>query len=342
MGVLESTRAFFGFGTPAISSPFSDGQLQQIVWSEVFGTNTVPLSRMEALTVPALLKARNLICATVAKLPLRAQDKNGVLADAKQPAWLYRTDGAISPFLRMFYTIDDLLFYGRALWSVTRGSDGFILTAEWVPIARWKVTPEGSILVDDKPVNSDDVIYFPAASGGLLDTSAVSIRAAAAIGQAVANRASTPVPIMEIHATGIGDPITKKEAKAVVTDYNAARRDPEGATVFTPASVELVSHGDKADAGFMVEAQNSVRLNVANITGLPASVLDGSTATASLTYSTQEGRNVEFLDSLALWMETIAGRLSANDVVPNGQSVAFDIGDATAPVPSPTGATKLD
>lgn len=345
MGFLTFLRNPLSVTTPRpdyLASPFTEGQLSKIVYSDIFGANYAPISRAEAMAIPAVSKARGLICATIARLPLKAANVDGLLPNEAQPSWTYRTDSAISPFLRMLWTVDDLLFYGRSLWTVTRGSEGQILTADRVPIEWWKVTQEGQIVIDDKPVSAEEVIYFPGPVEGLLDKDGVTLRSAISVGASLESRAKSPIPVMEIHATGT-DEITEDEAKAIVQSYLAARRDPDGATVFTPNSVQLIPHGDQADGGFMTDGRNAIRLDVANITGVPAALLDGSTTTSSLTYSTQEGRRNEFVDyGLSMWIEAIAGRLSADDVVPRGQHVVFDQTDFLTTLPSPTGPEKQD
>lgn len=345
MGIASNLRSAFGYGPrlDVLASPFTDAQLNTIVWSEIFGVANAPMTRREAMSIPSLSKARNLICATVAKLPLKAADRAGLLADDAQPSWTYRTDGNVGPFSRMLWTLDDLLFNSRSLWATERDFDGLLLGAERVPYELWEVTPEGGINIEGVPVqNALDVIYFDGPIEGLLDKDASSLRSAKAISAAVESRAKSPIPIMEIHALG-GDEPTAAEAKALVTEYNKARRDPEGATVYTPSSVELRAHGDKADSGAMVEGRNAVRLDVANMTGVPAALLDGSVSQSSLTYSTQQGRRNEFVDyGLTLWMESIAGRLSQDDIVPAGQHVVFDQTDFLTTLPSPTGLPSQD
>lgn len=345
MGILD----YFGFTPGAnsasgIKSPFTDSSLQQVVWSDIFGADfEAPLGRAEAMAVPAISKARQLITGTISRLPLRVLDASGELPDLKQPAWTYRTDGTVSPYLRMAWTLDDVLFYGASLWSVDRGSDGQIIRAERVPFEWWQVTPEGAILIQDQAVNASSVLYFPGSIEGLLDRGQSAIKSARAIEKAVERRASSPIPVMEIHQQDGDAPLTATEAKELVTGYNKARRDPEGATVFTPSHIELKPHGDKADSGAQVEARNASRLDIANLTGVPASLLEGSMSTASLTYSTAEGRRNEFVDyALAPYMDAITSRLSMDDVVPRGQRVRFDLTDLLTTTPSPTGAPEQD
>jgi len=344
MGLRSTLRTALGYPPRPdyLASPFSEAQLQQIVWSDIFDAALVPIGRTEAMGIPALTKARNLLTGTISKLPLKAADATGILPDDKQPRWTYRTDAEVSPFLRMTWTIDDLLFHGQCLWQVTRGSEGNILTADRCPYEWWKIDAEGAILIHDEPVSADDVIYFTGPTDALLDSHGTTLRSARSIAAAVEKRVKNPIPVAELKATEAAE-LTEAEAKNVIVEYNKARRDPEGATFYSPLGIELKTHGTDADAGFMVEGRNQVRLDIANITGIPAALLDGSTSSASLTYSTQEGRRNEFVDfSLSSWMEAIAGRLSADDVVPRGTRIVFDQSDFLTTTPSPTGPQKQD
>lgn len=325
------------------SSPYTDGQLQTIVWSDIYdGAMTGPLTRAEAMSVPAMNKARNLICPAIARLSLWAHNADGRLPTVEQPAWLYRTDGGIGPYTRMVWTLDDLLFYGAALWSVDRGTDGAIIRAERVPIEWWRVDDAGAILINDVIVDdAASVLYFPSHTEGLLDVAGATLRAARDVDRSVARRAASPVPVMEIHHTDPDTPVNGTEAKEYVTGYNQARRDQEGATVFTPPHIELKPHGANADSGAMVEARNAIRLDVANLTNLPAALLDGSVAAASLTYVTTEGKKSELVElTYAPWIADIQTRLSLDDVVPRGQRVVFDQTELQEVAPTPVGATE--
>ncbi len=329
----------------AIVSPWAEGSLSTVVWSDVIGADVEkPLTRTEAMQSPGFRKARDLLCGTAMRFPLIALQGDTPLSDADQPTWLYRTDGGVSPQMRMAWTVDDLLFYGSSLWQVTRGTDGKILDAERLPWEWWDVTPAGAILVQGKPVPARDVIYFPSHTDPLLTSAATAIRTARSVDESVARRAASPVPVMEIHETGNGDmPITMDEAKELVKTYNTARRDPEGATVFTPAAYELKPHGANADSGALVEGRNASRLDAANHTGVPASMLEGSSAGASLTYVTTEGKRSEFLEyGVTPWLTTVEARLSMDDVVPRGTRVAFDLAALYTPNPSATGAERQD
>jgi phage portal protein BeeE len=104
---------------------------------------------------------------------------------------------------------------------------------------------------------------------------------------------------------------------------------------------EMTNPGD--DSGLFIEGRNALRLDVANFFNLPAALLDGSTSTASLTYSTQEGRRNEVFDyGIAYWTAPIENALSLDNVCPRGQRIRFDFTDLNAAANVPTGPVTED
>jgi hypothetical protein len=345
LGLIRDTRpvpvGVVGAPTPhrrGIKSPWTSGQLAQVVWSDIFGTEAQLVTRAEAVTVPSVTAARKLLVSRIAGLPLVALNTDGPLP--VQPSFLYRTDGVVTPWHRLAWTIDDLLFSGWALWQVTRGTEGDVLTADRVPVEWWDIDADLQITVNGAPVGPRDVILFAGPDEGLCTYAARTIRAARNVETAWAGRVRSPVPIVDLHRT-TDDELDDVEVADMIAAFVTARTDPNGAVTSTPASVDLRVYGDAASS-YLVEARNAVRLDVANMTGLPAEALDGSLSTASLTYTTQEGTRTELADALRLWTDPIAARLSQDDVVPRGTRVRFDVSDLATPIPTPTGTPVED
>jgi hypothetical protein len=331
-------------GQPSIRSPWSTTDLTKIVWADLLGVEYMPVSRAEAMTVPSVVKARQIIVGKLSPLPLVALDRAGLLTDDKQPAWLYRTTtGAETPWHRNAWTLDDLLFYGWSCWQVTLGSDNFPIDARRIAYGDWQIDPNGFVVWATGPLTGQpipNVRLFAGPSEGLLVMAARTIRAARNAEIAWAGRVRNPIPVTELHITE-RDALTDDEQDELVADYSKARMDANGAVVLTPFDVELRTHGEAA-TDMLVEARNAVRLDVANFTGLPGAALDGSLSTASLTYSTQEGRQSELGEALGLWADPYTARLSQDDFVPRGQRVRFNAEQALSLTPSPTGAKELD
>lgn len=332
-----------------VASPWSEGQLQQFVWSDIFGLPTTPITREEAMSVPAYTKGRAVIITLLAGKPLRQLDGRGVTA--KQPTWLYRTDGAISPQHRMSHTIDDLIWYGHSLWAVERGastSEGFgpINSAVRVPYSRWRIT-EGVIELRDaenpdkwKPAQEGEVIYIPGLQEGLLEIAATNIRGAKSLEETWVDRAANPIPVTELHLTE--DSMTQGEADNWVSYWRKKRQQKGGAVGMTPHNVEMNVHGDTKIELF-TEGRNFARLDAASYLNLTGASLDASLSEASLTYTTTEGKSVELKERLPFWTLPIEARLSMDDVCPRGSRIRFDFSDdPTAPQVAGTGPYTED
>lgn len=317
-------------GRPAsrvgIRSPWSSTTLSSVALADIYGADDLPVTRAEAMSVPSIAKARHLVCSVLARRPLVAY--RGASRLGTQPPWLYRTNTQTHPNIRMLWTLDDLLFGGWSLWAVERNTARQITDAVRVPPELWSFGADGQVEVGAGPVEAESVILFSGPFEGLLEAAPRTIRGAAAIERAWIGRAESPIPAIDLHDTS-EDPMEDDEVDAVIEAWATARSDPHGAIAYTPARIEARALG-QSDPQMFVEARNAVRLDVANFTGLPAQLLDGSMSTASLTYSTQEGRRSEFIDySLTMWLDVVEARLSMDDVTPRGTRIAFDLTDLT-------------
>lgn len=334
-----------------VRSPWTEGQLEQIVWSDIYGDPEVlPVTRAEAMKVPSVAKARWLICTQLGGHPLASF--TGDTRDEPQPAWLHRTNGITSPQMRMTWTLDDLLFTGYSLWAVHRGAGGQILDATRVPLDWWRFDEEYRVLVRDQPVRADEVLLFTSPHDPLLTIAADTIRAARNVERAWAAKVKDPTPTTIIEQTEDieledeyetdedghplldpeGNPIPAdplQEGYDIATAYVKQRRGPNGAVVVVPYGWRVRGEGT-TDPALYIEGRNAIALDVARYTGLPASILDAAQVQASLKYENTEGRQSEVDASLAGWALPIESRLSLDDCVPAGHSVRFDPAVATA------------
>lgn len=287
------------------------------------------VTRSDAMRVPAIAKARGLIVGHLARLPLTAwtlgQGEPPVDVQLlPTPTWLISTFSRQSPRTRMAWTVDDLIFGGLALWAVERDSDGRITDAVRVDPAYWSIDPDSlGVLVNGEAVSDEQVILFEGYQEGLLTIGAAEIRGALDMSMAWRQRVASPIPLVELHETDPNIELEPDEIDELLTDWEAARR--AGGTAFTPSHIQAITHGDVI-ADLMVEGRNASRLDFANILQVPANLLEGSLSTASLTYSTQEGRQSDFVTMcLAYWASPIEARLSADDVTPDSTVTRFDL-----------------
>lgn len=341
MGLFDTLRQInspISYGRPVIKSPWSTGSLSPWVISDILGVETKVVTRADAMRVPAIVKGRALIAGTLSRFPLAAYKVGDRI---ETPAWLYRTSGAVTPSQRMLWTLDDLIFFGVSLWMVERGTRDQITDAVRVLPDSWEVTPDLEIRVNGERVSPEQVILFEGPQDGLLDIAAVDIRSALAMRTAWASRVTSPVPLVELHDTDPMAELTDDEIDSLIQQWETARKS-GGATGYTPARIEARIHG-AISSDLFIEGRNASRLDFANYLNVPASLLEGSMATASLTYSTQEGRRNELADySLSYWAEPIEARLSMDDVTPRGTRIAFDWSEWLIPTQPGTAPAKED
>lgn len=337
LGLGRSTHQLLTSSTQlGWSSPYSTPpELPPFVITDLLEPETIaklPLSRSQAIAIPAVSKARNLLISTISKFPLVALNTAGPLAPKDQPTFLYRTNSAVTPYERMAWTIDDLIFYGYSLWLVRRGADDGsgrrpILDAEWCPPNQWTIT-DGNIRVDEQEIDSDNVILFNSPFEGLLNVAARTIRGAADVEASWVGRARNPIPLIELHLLEDTE-LTPEEIKAQIVDpWAKARASENGAIGYTPSTFEVRTHGE-VKAELMVEGRNAIRTDIGSFLNIRASMLDGTMGIDSLTYTTNEGEKNSFYEfDLPFWTDPITARLSMDDVVPRGVRVRFDMYDA--------------
>ncbi|MCR2785432.1 MULTISPECIES: phage portal protein [unclassified Microbacterium] len=321
----------------ALVAPWSDqSSLAHIAYSDIFTGGTDVVTREVAMTVAPVFRGRAIITGKLADLPLISGNwvEGEFVAANRQPSWLTSSKTVVSPYHRMLLTLDDLLFYGWSLWAVQRSEAGTILDARRVAPHQWAFdsnTPLG-IRVNNQPVTDrSSVILFAGPSEGLLQTAADTIRGARAMEKAWVGRVQNPLPMTVLHevASGSGGTrITPQEAQEYVDAWSQARTSVNGAVGFLPATLNMETYGE-VNADLFENGRNQIRLDIANFLNLPASLLDGSANSASLTYVTREGERQELVEWLEFWLAPIEARLSMDDVTPHGQFVRFDRSNLT-------------
>lgn len=335
----------------ALATPFAGENhlAPAVVLDDVFRAKVQPVTRAEAMTLPALSNGRNLICSVLSRQPLVAYGRGGRLPD--QPGWLVRSK-YFPPRLRMLWTIDDVIFYGWSLWVLDRGAADQsgrrpILDAYRVDPQKWRVD-QGRIVVvqpggDDWTVPEGQYLLIPGPSEGILTRGADTIRAAKDIERMWMSRVKNPTPIVELRFTDADMEPTPDEMRKVRAQYIEARQDPDGTVMVTQPGLEVVAHGDKGLELF-TEGRNASALDQARLLNISASMVDASQLNgASVDYENNGIGRSEFYDvTLRGWALPIEEALSQDDALPAGQYVQFDLSALTTNPDPGTGPVLED
>lgn len=367
-GLQRAARLALNVPTAGVLSPWADDSfLERVVVPDIWPDAVPrPMTRGEAMQVPAVSRARHLICATVAKLPVLTL--TGATPTPDQPYWCAGTDGQLgwltedqckryallpqSPFQRMLSTADDLLFYGWSLWLVTRpyrdGERPHSMVR--VPYGLWNVNGDGDIIDQDGhpfAAGTDsggdeilaDVLLIEGPHEGVLTFGASSIRAASTLEATAAEVARTPFRL-GVHQTTDAT-LTREERREVVNNVRSALAENNG-ILFTNAALELTEY--RLDSSeLLVGGRQAAALDVARHMNIPGAMIDAEPTGSTLTYSNPESRNQQWLDyGLSSYTDAIAAALSMDPVVPAGQRTAFDTSSLTTTIAPATGAPTAD
>jgi len=325
--------------TLPIVSPFSNGDLQRVVFQDIFGTDQVENTRAAAMRIPAVARARNLIVSTICRLPLRLV--TGQTPAPEQPSWTTFTGDGSSPQLRLAWTVDDLMFYGWSLWYRVRDDAGELLGCTRINYEDWTINDDNHVEIYGSEVADQDVIVFAGLHEGILSFGVDALADTQSLYSIVRQRLQNPVPQVDLHQTG-GTPLTETEIDALIDRWAAARKGINGGVGFTSTNVE-VNELNAADAQLMIEARNAAAVDMARLVGVAATRIDASGVNATLTYETKEGRNQELVDfDLALYLTPITARLSLDDITDPGDRVDVDLSDLIGPAGSVTGPNYGD
>jgi hypothetical protein len=350
-----------------VASPWADDSfLERVVLPDIWpDTVPRPMTRGEAMCVPAVSRSRHLICATVAALPLLVLRGDTPVPDAQQPLWCYATDtqlgnltpdqqllygvtGGQSPFQRMLGTADDLLFYGWSLWLVTRPIDRsgrpFPNRMVRIPYGFWDWNADGQLTdIDGRPFMAGDAeadaVLIQGPHEGVLSFGGPTIRAASTLELTAAEVARTPFRI-GLHQTS-DITLTEQEIAALVANVRRALADNQG-ILFTNSAVEVAEY--RLDSSeLLVGGRQAAALDVARHMNIPGAMIDAEPTGSSLTYSNPTSRNSQWLDyGLSSYLDAIGAALSMDDVVPSGQRTAFDTSSLTTTLAPTTGAPTPD
>jgi hypothetical protein len=295
------------------------------------------ISRREALQVPAVLRSRNLICSTLARLPIHIRDKDRKISTPT--TLLEQIDPDVPNVVTYSQTYEDLLFEGISWWRVTEfGWHGYPTYAEHVGVDRVYVSgqtlptlnanqPIGTgaqVYIDGYPVRDNDVIRFDSPNPPLLVHAARAIRACLRLDTTAAMYADEPLPLGYLSPRE-GQRVREDDdaIKAMLDKWEEARRTRVWA--FVGAALEAKTLQFNAEQIQLADQRQHAVLEIARAAGIDPE--DLGVSTTSRTYQNGEQRRQDLLDfTLAAYVAAVEQRLSMRDILPRGYEakVNFD------------------
>jgi len=303
------------------------------------------VTRNQALSVPAVRRGRNMLCA-ISTMPLEQVGPTNVVLPSPL---LGQIDLDVPNVVTLAQTVEDLVFSGIAWWEVTaKGYDGYPLAARHLDVASVSVDPpegrgaaplpsgtdprEGVVYVDGKPVGGSRVIRFDSPNPAVLDHAGREIRRAVLLDKAAGMYADDPRPLDYFRPTEGADPLEDDEITTFLGRWRSARK--RRSTAYIPASVEYHTVDTPSPQQLqLAELQKQASLDIANALGIDPEDLGISTTSRSYSNDVDRRRN-RLNDVLAPYMRAITDRLSMGDVTRRGFKVRFNTTEYLQPNPT--------
>lgn len=332
MGWGGRLKAFFGMGPdPVQERRFT--QIQQLVsWRE---SKLTGIDRDQALSIPAVLKGRNLIC-SIATLPIVAKDG----ANRKVPIpLLTQFNPNVPNVVVKAQVLEDLLFDAVSWWRVT-GFDQYGRPSQVARYAPGEVSldppadyrkgylpselpTEGVVWMEGHPVPYDQVIRFDSPNPGLLKAGYRTIARSIALDDVADLLAANPKMRGYFSPADGADPADDSKIIDALTEWQEARS--QRIDGYVPFALKYNPIQDPTPSELqLIEMQKRNDLNLANMIGVDPE--DLGVSTTSRTYQNAVDRRQDRVNTVfAPYMDAMTDRLNMPDVTRPGLTVSFEL-----------------
>jgi HK97 family phage portal protein len=332
MGLKE-----FFLGAPSVAEKTTDVEASLSPFnlsSSVYGLLNAPstVDRATAMSVPAVARARNIICGTIASLPLEQYNRlTGAHIDPLRV--INQPDPRVAGFVVYNWLAEDIWLYGVGFGLVldAYAEDGRVRS--WTRIDPRRVQAKfNSNMTEIEAYEVDgrlapiagvgSIIRFDGADEGFINRAGRTVIAAVELEKAALQYAKEPVPSMVLKSNGTN--LTSERIAKLLEAWRNSRAT--RSTAFLNADIEMQSVGFDPKSLQLVEARQYVALEIARASGIPAYFL--SAETTSMTYSNAISERRSLVDfSLRPILAAIESRLSLPDICPSTSEIRFSLDD---------------
>lgn len=289
------------------------------------------LSRHDAMSVPSVARARNLICGTVASIPLEYY-KTSTGEVIAPPRWIKQLSKSQPSFVTLTWIVDSLLFYGVAYLLVTEryAEDGRPSAMEWVANTRVTFTTDlngmfvTQYYVDAAPVDMNDIITIQGFDEGVLERGSRTIQAAIDVERAAAVNSAQAQPAGFLKNTGADLP--PNEVQGLLAAWKRSRLNNSTAYLTSTLDYSPVSFSPK-DMQYTDSVQ-SYSTQIARTMNVPAYYLSSDQNTTMTYANVQDERKQFYALSIEPYIQAIQSRLSMDDISTSGHEVKFAVFDS--------------
>ena len=298
--------------------------------------------RARSMTLPVIARGRDLICNTIAgmKLEMYREMWNGEEMEEVPLApssWLSRIDQSVPNQFIISYTVDDLIFEGRAFWLITeRTADFYPKNFTRLPAAMCQTLdqqgeiffgPSKQVVFNGVQLDPNDLVQFISPMQSLNSTGARAVEIALRVEDSRLRASQSVLPSGYLRQTG-GEPLSSQELSDLAAQFNLARTSGNN-TAALNEFLEYVPTTATPDKMLMIESADYSARDLGRILGVPSYLLSVSIGAYSY-QSSQQSRIDLWTYACKALADCITETLSSDNVLPHGTYVCFDTDDFLA------------
>jgi HK97 family phage portal protein len=289
------------------------------------------VSREEAISVPSVMRCRNLIATTIGTMELKTYNK-ATKEEIPNLPWVNQLSKSAPNSVILTAVIDSLIFYGQAFLEVTETYQDDLRPARFDFVNNTRVQVQLNkkntfvefYTVDgqERPMSGiGSLVTIQSPIDGILHAGARTLRAAIDLEKAASVAASTPVPSGILKNNGADLP--PAEVSGLLAAWKRSRA--ERSTAYLTSTLEYQATSFSPKDMMYNEAIQNMSTQIARLLNVPAYYISAD-MNNSMTYANVQDERRQFVAlSLQPYVSAVENRFSMDDLSPNTQFVAFDM-----------------
>ena len=293
-------------------------------------------ARNQLMTIPAVSRCRDLLASVIGCMPLRAYnmswDGERMVKNYIAPrSWMRQPDPQNTYAHFFSWVFDDLYMFGRSIIHITsRTADGFPASFQRLPVGSITTTdqtgpvwfaPSNQVYFNGVELDTRDLLQILSPTTGLVYTSVSAVETALKIEAARNRNASSLQPAVTLRQVG-GEPMSPQELSDLAAAYDSARY--ASATSAVNEFVEVIPNNATPDKMLLIDAAEYQAKEIARIANVPAYLVSVSIGNYSYVSSSEASRDL-YTFGVKPYIDCIQETLSADNILPRGTGVMFDI-----------------
>jgi HK97 family phage portal protein len=322
VGLSPKTNLTAQLAPPVVADPFN-------YYAQFTPFQSV--GRDEAISVPAVMRCRNLIATTIGVMELETYSK-ATKEELPNLPWVNQLSKSAPNSVIITALIDALLFYGSGYLEVTEVYQDDLRPSRFDFVNNTRVQVQlnkNNTFVDfytvdgvERPMSGiGSLVTFQSPIDGILHSGARILRAAIDLEKAAANAAAVPTPagILKNNGADLGD----KEVAGLLAAWRRSRA--ERSTAYLTSSLEFQPTSFSPKDMTYNDSLQYMAVQVARLCNVNAYYINAD-INSSFTYSNVQDERRQFVSlTLQPYITCVESRLSMDDITPNTQFVAFDM-----------------